>query len=62
MWEDRRCYEVSTPPEECEDMFDLQRKDNEEGSVIVGDDQKVEDLLVVACQMMSLRYTEVLAG
>ena len=57
MWKDGRCYEVLTPPEECEDMYDLQRKDNEEEAVIVDDDQKVEDLLVVACQVdVSKRY------
>ena len=57
MWEDGRCYEVLTSPEECEDMYDLQRKDNEEEAVIVDDGQKVEDLLVVACQIVSMRYT-----
>jgi len=49
MWEDGRCYEVKTPAEECEDKYDLMRKDGREETLIVGDKEHVEDLLEVAC-------------
>jgi len=49
MWGDGRCYQVKTPPEECEDGYNLMRKDGEKETLRVGDDQKVEDLLEVVC-------------
>ena len=52
MWEDGRCYEVKTPPEDCEGRYDLQRKDGMEGTLIVGDEEKIENLLEVACTDM----------
>jgi len=56
MWEDGTCYDVKTPPEDCEDRYDLQRKDGMEGPVMVGDNEKRENLLEVACTDM-LQYS-----
>jgi len=53
MWEDGRCYDVKTPPEDCEEGYDLQRKDGMEGPVMVGYGEKVENLLEVACTDMT---------
>ena len=58
MWENGTCYDVKTPPEDCEEGYDLQRKDGMEGPVMVGYGEKVENLLEVACtDMQQYRYT-----
>jgi len=48
MWEDGRCYEIKTPPEDCEDMYDIKTK-NETETVYVGEEENLEDLLVIEC-------------
>ena len=48
MWEDGRCYEIKTSPEDCEDMYDIKTK-NETETVTVGEEENLEDLLVIDC-------------
>jgi len=48
MWEDGRCYEFITPPEDCKDEYDIKTKSGIE-TVIIGKEERVEDLLVVDC-------------
>ena len=48
MWEDGRCYEIKTPPEDCEDMYDIKTK-NETEAVTVSEEENLEDLLVIDC-------------
>ena len=55
MWEDGRCYKVSTPPEDCEGMYDIKTK-NDLQTVNVGEEEKVEDLLFVDCITFDEKY------
>jgi len=48
MWQDGRCYEVLTPPEDCKDEYDIKTKNGTE-TVNIGEGERVEDLLVVDC-------------
>ena len=55
MWEDGRCYEIKTPPEDCEDMYDIKTK-NETETVTVSEEENLEDLLVIDCITFDEKY------
>ena len=55
MWEDGRCYEFITPPEDCKDEYDIKTKSGIE-TVIIGEEERVEDLLVVDCITYDEKY------
>lgn len=48
MWDDGRCYEVKTAPEECEDIYELITITGEE-TVTVDEGENVEDIVFIDC-------------
>ena len=55
MWKDGRCYEFITPPEDCKDEYNIKTKSGIE-TVIIGEEERVEDLLVVDCITYDEKY------